>query len=130
MQNNFAAESARLLEEGRIGRRSRAEQQGPGPAGFARRAQHREERRDADATGDEEIALGRLEDEIVARQAKRDDAAGLQLAAMDEARGAPALDVAHRNAPAPAIFRVAAQRILADRAIRQIEVDMRAGLEF
>ena len=87
---------------------------------------HRQDRRDADAPGDEEVARARHQREVVARAA---DAQLVAFAkAVDGRRAAAAVGaLEHRDLVVTAVGRAAAQRILADEVVAEHQVDVRAG---
>ena len=87
-----------------------------------------QDRGDADAAGDEQVARGVDEREVVAGPADPDGVAGLELV-VDVERPAAAVRVAQdAQPPGVLVGGVAAQGVLAGRGAAEDQVDVRAGL--
>ncbi len=114
VQEGHRVEGAAPVQEGPVGARRRG------------RAEHRQDRGDADAARDERVRRGREQLEAVARrpqfQLRTLDEPGVRLAGA----AAAVLDQPDRDPVAALVRRVAAQRVLADQARGQGDVHVRA----
>jgi len=133
MENDMARERRRaqiLGKRGFFGRAREVMERERPRAGLRKMAQHRHDRRDANATGDEQetACLGRKHEVVAGLRARHDRALG---ASIDKARraattGCLALD---GDDVAVALVAVVAQRVLAQHAARRLDRDVRARRE-
>lgn len=100
--------------------------------GFATRFQrfgHRQQRGDADAGGQQHVALARMQRKQVARRGDAQAVAGAQLLAQMPRAATRGVGQLHAQQIVVAHMRCAGDRVLADHAVGQMQVHMRAGLE-
>ena len=117
-----AASSSRKAMDAR---RAAAVQQPPSGARRLGGGDHRQDRRDADAAGDEQVARRRARAGMVARAAHRAPASPSSELLVDVRRAAAARPAhAARRSARPAVGRVAAQRVLPDEAVGQARRSM------
>ena len=118
-------------EQRRLGRRPRAIVQGKILVPALQRSGHRQQRRDADAAGDQNVALTfGAQRKIVPRRRDMHLTAFTQVL-VDPDRPSTARRLAlDGNLVSGAVVRIAAQRVLPHAAIRHAQIHMRAGGPF
>ena len=132
MDGHHAAQFRRFQLVEKSGHLGRARQVIKFESRRARRAHpfdHRQDRRDANATGDEDILRRRHQFEIITRRRDHDLVTDFRVFNQADRTTAPALFALHRDAIAIALLGIIAERIFADLAVRHAQRNMGARHE-
>jgi hypothetical protein len=126
-QTDRIAVIGQLLEERHRAARAPAVQQRPRHAALGRGGDHRQDRGDADAAGDEHEPLGLDKLEVVPRAAHSHLHAGMQVIVNVGRAPAPGRLAQHPDPPRRPVPGITAEGVLAGERRRQQQVDVGAG---